>query len=151
MCCQSFSITLKAAQFFVKIWVFEHLKLISSCEQREMLPDFCVWYFQLLIYLFCNGKAKYQAIISCPAVGYLKTDGNISLTNNSVEQMKFVLTNKRGGKVLLWLECTQRNAIDGHSRVNTAHFILGEEISSRSINCSVIGKVVELLPHTRTM
>lgn len=37
------------------------------------------------------------------------------------------MTDERGAEVLLWLECTQRNAIDGHSGVNSAHSAPGEK------------------------
>lgn len=56
------------------------------------------------------------------------------------------LIDERGGGVLLWLECTQRNAMDGHSRVNSAHSTPGGRISSWSITCFDIGTVVKPLP-----
>lgn len=40
------------------------------------------------------------------------------------------LRDERGGEVLLWLECTQGNAMDGHSRVNSAHGAPGGEFCS---------------------
>lgn len=49
--------------------------------------------------------------------------------------------------MLLRLESTQRNAMDGHSRVNSAHFATGGEISNLSITCFDIRMVVELLTH----
>lgn len=71
---------------FVKMCVFEHLKLISLCEQTEKCPD--VRYLQLLIYLFCNGKTKQKIkqVLVFTATGYLETVENISLTSNSVQQ-----------------------------------------------------------------
>lgn len=66
---------------FVKMCVFEHLKLISLCEQTEKCPD--VRYLQLLIYLFCNGKTKQKIkqVLVFTATGYLETVENISLTS----------------------------------------------------------------------
>lgn len=71
---------------------------------------------------------------------------NITLTQpcsagNKVSSFTYssVLIDEQGGEVLLWLESTQRNAMDDQSRVNSAHSAPGEKTPAEVSPAIVLG------------
>lgn len=156
MCCQSYSITVNVTQFLSRCG-FLNIQCSFPCVSRQKkLPDFCVWHRQLLIYLQ-KWQDKIQGIFfrlwfRFPSSCITRLHIFVLLKNpqeavgvwlaalafgrkQSQRPHSLVLTHERGGEVLLWLECTQRNTMDGHSRVNSVPSAPGGQISSWSITC----------------